>query len=89
VPFPGDGTQTLRVEEVTANRAPTMSILDFRADKSFGFGRFGRATVMVDVFNALNNGTVMNFATQTGTSYLRVISILDPRIVRFGFRYDF
>jgi hypothetical protein len=89
VPFPGDGTQTLRVEEVTANRAPTMSILDFRADKSFGFGRFGRATFMVDVFNALNNGTVMNFATQTGTSYLRVISILDPRIVRFGFRYDF
>jgi hypothetical protein len=89
VPFPGDGTQTLRVEEVTANRAPTMSILDFRADKSFGFGRFGRATFMVDVFNALNNGTVMNFVTQTGTNYRRVISILDPRIVRFGFRYDF
>jgi hypothetical protein len=89
VPFAGDGTQTLRVEEVTANRAPTMSILDFRADKSFGFGRFGRATLMVDVFNALNNGTVMNFVTQTGTNYRRVISILDPRIVRFGFRYDF
>jgi len=89
VPFPGDGTQTLRVEEVTANRAPTMSILDFRADKSFGFGRFGRATFMVDVFNASNNGTVMNFVTQTGANYHRVISILDPRIVRFGFRYDF
>jgi hypothetical protein len=89
VPFPGDGTQTLRVEEVTANRAPTMSILDFRADKSFGFGRYGRATFMVDVFNALNNGTVMNFVTQTGANYRRVISILDPRIVRFGFRYDF
>jgi hypothetical protein len=78
------------MEEVTANRAPTVSILDFRADKSFTFGRFGRLTGMVDVFNTLNNGTVVNFATTTGlTSYQRVLGILDPRIVRFGVRYDF
>jgi hypothetical protein len=29
--FPGDGTQNVRVEEVTANRSPAVSILDFRA----------------------------------------------------------
>ena len=89
IPFPGDGTQTIRVEEVTANRSPSVSILDLRADKSFTFGRYGRLTGMVDVFNALNNGTVINFATQTGANYKRVIGILDPRIVRFGIRYDF
>jgi len=90
VTFPGDGAQTVRVEPVTANRAPTVSILDFRADKSFSFGKFGRLTGQVDVFNAMNSGTVTNFATTTGaTSYLRVIGILDPRIVRFGVRYDF
>jgi len=89
VPFPGDGTQTIRVEEVTANRSPNVSILDLRADKSFSFGRYGRLTGMVDVFNALNNNTVVNFATQTGANYKRVIGILDPRIIRFGIRYDF
>ena len=90
VAFPGDGTQSIRMEEVTANRAPTVSILDLRADKSFTFGRFGRLTGMVDVFNLMNNGTVVNFATTTGTTnYERVLGILDPRIVRFGVRYDF
>ncbi|MEZ5285304.1 MAG: hypothetical protein R2712_10950 [Vicinamibacterales bacterium] len=89
VPFPGDGTQTLRVEPVTANRAPTVSIMDIRFDKAFSFGRFGKATAMVDVFNLLNNGTVLNFATTTGANYKRVIGILDPRIVRFGVRFDF
>ncbi|MCC7126338.1 MAG: TonB-dependent receptor, partial [Acidobacteria bacterium] len=89
VAFPGDGTQNIRMEEVTANRAPAVSILDFRADKSFTFGRYGRLTAMVDVFNALNDNTVVNFATTTGTNFKRVLGILDPRIVRFGVRYDF
>ena len=88
VNFPS-GNQTIRVEEVNANRAPTVSILDFRADKKFTFGRFGTVTGMVDVFNALNAGTVLNFSTVTGTTYNRVIGILDPRVVRFGVRYEF
>ena len=49
----------------------------------------GRLTGMVDVFNSLNHGTVVNFATTTGTNFKRVLGILDPRIVRFGVRYDF
>ncbi len=57
----------MRVEPVTANRAPTVQILDFRFDKSFTFGRFGKLTGMVDMFNATNSGTVTNFATTTGT----------------------
>jgi hypothetical protein len=89
VPFPGDGTQTMRVEPVTANRSPMVSIVDLRFDKSFTFGKFGRLTGMVDMFNLLNANTVTNFSTQTGATYLRVIGILDPRIVRFGVRYDF
>ena len=93
VAVPNDITQSIRMEPVTSNRAPTVSILDFRLDKSIRFGRFGRLTGMVDVFNTLNSGTVVNFATTTTTtatpSYLRVLGILDPRIVRFGLRYDF
>jgi hypothetical protein len=79
----------VRVEEVTAHRAPTVSIVDLRFDKSFTFGKFGRLTGMVDMFNLLNANTVTNFSTQTGATYLRAIGILDPRIVRFGVRYDF
>ena len=87
--FPGDGTQNVRVEEVTSNRAPTVNIFDIRVDKSFTFGKYGRLTGVIDVFNAFNSGTVTNFSTVTGATYKRVIGILDPRVVRFGARFDF
>jgi hypothetical protein len=89
VTHPGDGAQNVRMEPVTANRAPNVSIIDFRADKSFRFGRYGKFTAMVDVFNAMNSGTVTMFATTTGPTFKSVIGILDPRIVRFGARFDF
>jgi Carboxypeptidase regulatory-like domain len=98
IPFPGDGTQNIRVESVTSHRAPNVSLLDFRFDKGVKFGRYGKLTGMVDIFNALNSGVVTNFRTSTGTAvvagqtistFQEVIALLDPRIVRFGLRYDF
>ena len=88
VNFPGDGTRTIRVEPVDANRYPNISILDFRADKSFRFGKAGKLTAMVDVFNILNSGAISAFRTTT-VNYREVTGLLDPRIVRFGVRYDF
>lgn len=88
VNFPGDGQQTVRVEPITTNRYPTVGILDFRADKSFSFGRFGKLTGMFDVFNLTNAGTATTVRLTT-VNYREVTAILDPRIVRFGLRYDF
>ncbi|HXG89277.1 MAG TPA: carboxypeptidase regulatory-like domain-containing protein [Vicinamibacterales bacterium] len=101
VAFPGDSTQTVRVEPITANRYPTVSILDFRLDKTFKFGRAARVTGMIDAFNVGNAAPVTAFrqttagARATATSpaidslYREVTGILDPRIVRFGVRFDF
>jgi hypothetical protein len=88
VAFPGDGNQTVRVEPIDANRYPNVSILDVRVDKTLRFGRFGRLTGMLDVFNIANSGTVTAFRTTT-VNYREVTGILDPRIVRFGVRFDF
>jgi len=103
VGFPGDSTQNVRVEPVTANRSPSVAILDLRFDKTVRFGRFGKVTGMVDIFNLLNSGVVTNFRQTTATAnvtmpdgsrraistFKEVIAILDPRIVRFGVRFDF
>ena len=43
----------------------------------------------MDVFNAMNDGTVTNFRTTTGATFNEGLGILDPRILRFGARYDF
>jgi hypothetical protein len=88
VAFPGDGTQTVRVEPINSHRYPNVQILDFRVDKTMRFGKAGRLTGMIDIFNTTNSGTVTAFRTTT-VNYREVTGLLDPRIVRFGVRYDF
>ena len=89
VTFPGDGTQ--RVPRRADHRQPRADRHDPRLPARQGFtlpGTAGRVTVQLDVFNLLNSGTVTLFR-QTTVNYREVIGILDPRIVRFGVRYDF
>jgi outer membrane receptor protein involved in Fe transport len=87
VTLPGDSTRTIRVEPLNANRAPDVSIIDFRLDKSFRV-KGTRLTAMVDVFNAANAAPVTSWRTTT-VNYKEVTGILDPRIVRFGVRFEF
>jgi hypothetical protein len=88
VAFPGDGTRTIRVTPVTAFRAPAVSILDFRFDKTFNVAQYGKLTAMLDVFNTTNSGVVTAYRT-TAVNFQEVTGILDPRVVRFGVRFDF
>ena len=89
VTLPVAGNESIRVESVTANRAPNISILDFRIDKGIKFGKAGTFTGFVDIFNVFNPPTVTTFRSSTGATFGEVTSLLDPRIVRFGLRYDF
>ena len=82
------GTQTVRVEPITANRYPTVAIMDVRADKSFSIGRFGKMTAQFDVFNLTNSG-VPTTVRLTSVNFEEVTAILSPRVIRLGFRYDF
>ena len=83
------GSEEILAEPLSANRTANVHILDFRFEKAFTFGRIGRVTGMVDVFNIANANPITNFRAVTGPRFKEVISLLDPRIVRFGVRYDF
>jgi hypothetical protein len=87
VRFPNDGTRTVRVEPLNANRAPSVSIIDFRFDKSFSY-RGTRLTAMMDIFNAANYGVVTDYR-ETTVNYKEVTAILDPRVIRLGIRFAF
>jgi hypothetical protein len=87
VSFPNDGSRTVSVEPNNSNRAPAVSIIDFRFDKSFRM-RNTRLTAMVDIFNTANYGTVTGWRSTT-VNYQEVTGILDPRVVRFGVRFNF
>jgi hypothetical protein len=90
VPFPNAGSVNVFAEPLEANRTENVGILDFRAEKSFSLGRAGgRVSLLADVFNATNSNVVTNARNVTGTRFKEVISVLDPRVFRFGIRYQF
>ncbi len=89
VAMPGDGARTFRVEPITANRYPNISIFDLRLDKSVRLpSPVGKLTFQVDGFNLANSGAVTAFR-QTTVNYREVTELLAPRIFRVGVRWDF
>jgi hypothetical protein len=62
--------------------------LDFRLAKTFTRGR-ARIQAMVDLYNALNDSTVLGINTTYGLSWLRPTEILGARIIKFGAQLDF
>jgi hypothetical protein len=90
VAMPVEGTRTIRVEPIDSNRYPSVAILDFRFDKSFSF-RGTKLTPMLDVFNLLNSGVPTTVrTTNTATApFKEVTAILNPRVVRFGVKFNF
>ena len=91
VAMPVEGNRTVRVEPINANRYPSVAILDLRLDKTFDMGKFGRVTPMLDVFNIMNSGVPTTVrTTNTATApFKEVTAILNPRVIRFGFRFNF
>lgn len=85
----GNNKTLLLVKDVTDFRLPSVTSLDLRLGKTFNI-RSTTANIDLDVFNVLNSATVL------GRQYdLRVTTadtvreIMNPRILRVGFRFAF
>ncbi len=91
VAMPVEGNRTIRVEPIDSNRYPSVAILDLRLDKSIDLGKFGKVTPTLDVFNILNSGVPTTVrTTNTATApFNEVTAILNPRVIRLGFRFNF
>ncbi len=91
VTMPVEGARTIRVQPIDSNRYPSVQILDLRLDKSFDLGKFGKLQPMLDVFNTLNSGVPTTVrTTNTATApFNEVTATLNPRVIRFGVRYNF
>jgi hypothetical protein len=81
------GNPTLRAEPIDANRTQNMTVLDVRAEKAFRVvGR--RLAGFFDMYNVANANTATSLGTTSGTSYLRPLDIIAPRVVRLGLKFD-
>jgi hypothetical protein len=71
-------------------RLPAFYELDLRIEKAFRVSDKARVTIGIDSFNAFNNAVVLSRQDlMTSTIFGRPTSILNPRLFRFGARFDF
>jgi hypothetical protein len=81
------GTQRILAEPIDSQRQDTISILDLRAEKTFRTGS-RRIAIFGDIYNITNSNAAQNITWNSGTAYLRPVSIIGPRIARLGLKFD-
>jgi len=86
----GRSKTVLLVDDIDAVRLPTVTSLDLRLGKEFGFFDRLRFNIDLDVFNALNSATVLGRQYDLRvTTADQVLEIMNPRVLRLGLRVNF
>jgi hypothetical protein len=80
---------TVNVEEIGTRRLPHQNQLDVRVEKTFDLRAGHRATVRMNIFNALNDSTILEVTRLSGPNFGRPTSIMPPRIAEFSVSYQF
>jgi hypothetical protein len=78
---------TLLAEPLNAQRAANINLLDIRLDRGFALPG-GRLSPFVDIYNLTNSNAEQDITVTSGTSYLRPITIVPPRVLRIGAKFD-
>ena len=86
--LPNSGSNTFFMEDLSNNRADTISLLAFRLDKAITIQRF-KITGMFDLFNVLNTNAVTNFNIANGSRFNQINATVDPRTAQVGIRLEF
>jgi outer membrane receptor protein involved in Fe transport len=88
VSLPNSGSNTFFSQDLSNNRADTISLLNLRLDKGITISRF-KITAMFDLFNVLNTNAVTNFNIANGSRFNQINATVDPRTAQVSFRLEF
>lgn len=83
------GSQRILAEPIGSRQQEHVVIADARIERIFTLpGRSNRLSAQLDVYNLLNANPVDFTTWSSGTSFLRPTSVVPPRIVRIGLKFD-
>ena len=83
------GVDRILAEPIGTRRMPNLTSVDVRVEKGFRSKATNRrAAVFLDVFNSLNSNQEQNVSWVSGTTFLRPLTIVPPRIARIGLKLD-
>ena len=78
---------TINAEPMNARRTADINLIDLRIDRGFNI-LGGRLAPFIDLYNITNSNAEQNLTISSGTSWLRPINIIPPRILRIGVKFD-
>jgi hypothetical protein len=81
-------SQIILVEPIGTRRQDTVSVLDFRVEKQLHLMERARVGLFLDMFNTFNSNTAVNISWGSGASFEKAATVLGPRIVKFGAKFD-
>ena len=88
----GLGTATIYLQPFNSARLPFVNTVDLNFDKTIKLGGARRVTLNAAIFNISNANTTLALATgqrQNTATANNLLTIVGPRVVRFGVRVNF
>ena len=90
----GQGNVTMLAEERGSYALPAVNDFQIRIDKDFVITGSQRLRLSVDFFNIFNSDTTLTLRNNSSqvtatTPWAQTLSIVRPRTVQFGVRYQF
>jgi hypothetical protein len=82
------GSQTVQIEPTGDRRMDAPLIFDVRAERKFALASQRSIAVVLDVFNIANANSEVDININSGSTYQWPISVLPPRVVRFGAKFS-
>ena len=82
------GNIRVLAEPLGTRRQDNFTILDLRAERVFQLPNGRSVSGFVDLYNILNSNAEQNITWSSGSSYLRPLTIVPPRIARFGAKFQ-
>ena len=81
------GNIRIPAEPLNARRQDDVSLLDLRIERLTKLRRT-RVSPFVDVYNLTNANPIQNTSWSSGSSFLRPLAIVPPRVWRVGAKFD-
>jgi len=82
------GTQTVQIEKTGERNMEAPLVFDVRAERRFHVWQATTLSVVIDLFNITNSNAETDINTTSGSTYQWPISVLPPRVVRFGAKFS-
>jgi hypothetical protein len=82
------GSQRILVEPISSRRQDNIVLVDTRLEKVFRVNNSRAFSVFIDGYNLTNANPAANITWSSGSTFLLPVTIIAPRLARFGVKFD-